>query len=125
VSGSFNWRNVQACYDEAERLAADLDPTLVHFANIHRPWHSLAESIEHPSQEEYRRYDEQAYPDFLPRLRAAKPALFCVLPVCDVDESIFKTITSLLSQAADDIEIVAFSLVQGGRVTALLETVVR
>lgn len=124
-SGSFKWRNIQTYYDEAERLAADRDPALVHFANIHKPWHISVESIEHPFQEEYRRCDEQANPDGFPRLRTSKPALSCVLPVCDADNSALKTITSLLSQAADDIEIVAFSLVQGGRVTALLETAAR
>jgi lipopolysaccharide biosynthesis glycosyltransferase len=124
-SGNFRWRNIQTYYDEAERLAADLDPALVHFANIHKPWHSSVESIEHPFQEEYRRCDERANPDCFPRLPAAKPTLSCVLPVCDADDSVFQTITSLLSQTSDDIEIVAFSLVQDGRVTALLETTAR
>jgi lipopolysaccharide biosynthesis glycosyltransferase len=124
--GSFQWRNIQTYYDEDEREAADRDPALVHFANIHKPWHSSLESIEHPFQEEYRRCDAEAHPDNFPQCHAsARPALSCVLPICDADDVAFQTVTSLLSQSLENVEVVVVSGPQSGRVGALLETAAR
>lgn len=120
--GRFSWRNVQSYYDEAERRQADGNPALVHFANIHKPWHATFEAIDHPFQAEYRQWDQQAHPSGFVNRQTTQPKISCIVPIHDTDESACGTAASLIRQTAPGIEIIVVTTVGDRRISAILET---